>query len=132
MPRRFGSPPPRQVEKYVTPELFEGTGRAVGDIRYSNASDWRVTVLADRKRRSYPELMSEFEDIEAGVPPVKEVEGKDVMGRLLERMQDRVESDEWVEGYLRQILDGDEKALKEMEKLGKVRKGGWREGTAIV
>ncbi|GMH68030.1 hypothetical protein TrRE_jg1474 [Triparma retinervis] len=110
----------------ITEELFQGSGRAVGEVRYSHASDWRWEVTSERKRRSYPELMREYEAMEGGITKEEalgeEIRGT-VMDKMVERMKDRVESDEWVEGYVRQILgegrEADE-AIRDMRDNGKM------------
>ena len=108
-----------EVDAMITEELFEGEGRVVGEAKYDNADDWRWEVSHERKRRSYPELMREYEAMESGESR-EDVEGESVRGtvmdKMLERMSDRVESDEWVEGYIRQLLGGEGREVDETIK----------------
>lgn len=50
----------KNIEESIPEELFEGEGKAVGDVNYVGAGDWKYEIETDRKRRSFPEMIKEY------------------------------------------------------------------------
>eukprot|EP00519_Triparma_laevis_P010012 CAMPEP_0182514236 /NCGR_PEP_ID=MMETSP1321-20130603/35383_1 /TAXON_ID=91990 /ORGANISM="Bolidomonas sp., Strain RCC1657" /LENGTH=202 /DNA_ID=CAMNT_0024721389 /DNA_START=227 /DNA_END=831 /DNA_ORIENTATION=+ len=51
------------LDSTIPLSLFEGEGKAVGEVNYIGAEDWRYEVDTDRKRRSFPEIVEEWRKI---------------------------------------------------------------------
>mmetsp|Transcript_25610 Transcript_25610/g.51137 ORF Transcript_25610/g.51137 Transcript_25610/m.51137 type:complete len:449 (+) Transcript_25610:172-1518(+) len=109
----------------ITDDLFTGSGKILGERGSPSESDFRYVLQHERKRRTMPELMSEFLIIQRwikgeGDVTLSELPPRDpgmggVVDRLMSRLRSRHVRAEAVDAYVEDELGGDHDLIKKFK-----------------
>ncbi|GMI18144.1 hypothetical protein TrLO_g4612 [Triparma laevis f. longispina] len=111
----------KNIEESIPEELFEGEGKAVGDVNYVGAGDWKYEIETDRKRRSFPEMIKEYLTIQEWENDEGEVtldslpkrrDSENIYTRLLERLSSRNFRAQSLDSMVRAELGNDHNLYK--------------------